>query len=175
MIIQIPIFIGLYNTLSLFLLNGGKGKIINEINKVLYFSFLKIQTINPWFFGFNLAVTPAKGGIWYYYAIPVLTAVLQYYQVTFSQPSVGSESKTDAVNNNKNKKTESGEDTDDFQKAMNTQMKFVFPLMIAWFSYSLPVGLSLYWNIFSIFTIIQYRKVNQKEELKNGFRNRLRK
>jgi YidC/Oxa1 family membrane protein insertase len=33
MIIQIPIFIALYNTLSLFLLNGGAGKIAASINK----------------------------------------------------------------------------------------------------------------------------------------------
>ncbi|MDH7476131.1 MAG: YidC/Oxa1 family membrane protein insertase [Microgenomates group bacterium] len=168
MIIQIPIFIGLYNTLSLFLLNGGKGKIINEINKVLYFSFLKIQTINPWFFGFNLALIPAKSGQWHYYLIPIITGILQYLQVAASQPA-STEISVDKENLTKEKKDiikhdqkDKVEEKDDFQKAMNTQMKFVFPLMIAWFSYSLPVGLSLYWNIFSIFTIIQYRKVYKK-------------
>jgi len=50
----------------------------------------------------------------------------------------------------------------DFQKAMNTQMKFIFPLMIGWFSYTLPVGLSLYWNIFSLFSIMQYKKLKVK-------------
>jgi len=46
--------------------------------------------------------------------------------------------------------------TDDFQKAMNTQMKYVFPFMIGWFALSMPAGLALYWNIFSVFSIIQY-------------------
>ncbi len=153
MIIQIPIFIALYNTLSLFLRNGNMAKVIVEINKALYFSFLKITTIDPWFFGFNLALTPQKAGLWYYYLIPVLTAFLQYYQVRVSTPQTPTP--TPEV---KEKKDSSG----DFQKAMNTQMKFFFPVLIGWFSYSLPVGLSLYWNIFSIFSIIQYRQLKAK-------------
>ena len=54
MIIQLPVFIGLYNTLNLFLLNGQAEKTITSINKVLYFSALKIETINSWFFGLDL-------------------------------------------------------------------------------------------------------------------------
>ncbi|OGK18095.1 hypothetical protein A2866_03130 [Candidatus Roizmanbacteria bacterium RIFCSPHIGHO2_01_FULL_39_8] len=164
MIIQIPVFIALYNTLSLFLTNGNMTKVIGEINKVVYSPLLRIQTIDPWFFGFNLAVAPNKAGVWYYYLIPLITAVLQYFQtVTMTPPVAASaieEKKTDSVNES-NKKTESVKKGggDDFQKAMNTQMKFIFPLMIGWFSYTLPVGLSLYWNIFSIFSIIQYKKM----------------
>lgn len=153
MIIQIPVFIALYNTLSLFLLNGNATKVISQINKVLYHPLLKIQTINPWFFGFNLAVSPAKSGLWYYYLLPVLTAFLQYLQTQAMTP-VPVETHHDA---SLPKKKE--ENKDDFQKAMNTQMKFIFPIMIGWFSYSLPIGLSLYWNIFSIFSIMQYRKI----------------
>ena len=153
MIIQIPVFIALYNTLSLFLLNGNATKVISQINKVLYHPLLKIQTINPWFFGFNLAVSPAKSGLWYYYLLPVLTAFLQYLQTQAMTP-VPVEKHHDA---SLPKKKE--ESKDDFQKAMNTQMKFIFPIMIGWFSYSLPIGLSLYWNIFSIFSIMQYRKI----------------
>lgn len=150
MIIQLPIFIGLYNTLSFFLLNEANGKLINEINKVLYFSFLKISAIDPWFLGFNLALSPAKANQGEYFLIPIITGILQYLQIHFSSPT------------NKNeveKETKDQQQTDDFQKVLNTQMKFIFPLMIAWFAYSLPVGLSLYWNIFSIFTIIQYQKI----------------
>lgn len=156
MIIQIPVFIALYNTLSLFLTNGNMTKVIGEINKVVYSPLLRIQTIDPWFFGFNLAVAPNKAGVWYYYLIPLITAVLQYFQtVTMTPPAAPAlaEKKTDPAK----KDEKSG--SDDFQKAMNTQMKFIFPLMIGWFSYTLPVGLSLYWNIFSIFSIIQYKKM----------------
>ncbi|MCX7881196.1 MAG: YidC/Oxa1 family membrane protein insertase [Patescibacteria group bacterium] len=156
MIIQIPVFIGLYNTLSLFLLNGSRVKVIDQINRVLYFSFLKITSIDSWFFGFNLALTPAKAGVWYYYLIPLLTAFLQYKQ---NQSLQTAPKPTEVVN----KVDKSKDDEDDFQKALNTQMKFLFPLMIGWFSYSLPVGLSLYWNIFSLFSIVQYKKLTEKK------------
>lgn len=153
MIVQIPIFIALYNTLSLFLTNGGANKVIANINAVLYSPFLRIQTVDPWFFGINLALSPDKSGQWYYLAIPVLTGILQYLQVKVSTPQMPSEPKKEITETGKKQ-----EDTGDFQKAMNTQMKYIFPVMIGWFSYTLPVGLSLYWNIFSLFSIIQYRK-----------------
>lgn len=162
MIIQIPVFIGLYNTLSLFLLNGQGASVISQINKVLYSSALKISSIDPWFFGFNLAMTPAKGGQWYYYLIPLLTGILQYLQVQVSMPSASAKTMADKQEKNPPAGGEKKADNSgDFQKAMNTQMKFIFPLMIGWFSYTLPVGLSLYWNIFSLFSIIQYRNLKK--------------
>jgi YidC/Oxa1 family membrane protein insertase len=149
MIVQIPVFIALYQALLLFLQNGNQAKAIAEINKAMYFPFLKISSIDPWFFGFNLALAPSTANNPYYFIIPVITAFLQYYQVQVSTPA---QPKTD-------EKTK--ENKEDFQKAMNTQMKFVFPLLIGWFSYTLPVGLSLYWNIFSLFSIIQYKKIKK--------------
>ena len=165
MIIQIPVFIGLYNTLSLFLLNGHTGVVINKINSVLYSASLKIGSIDPWFFGFNLVLSPAKGGQWYYYLIPVLTGVLQYLQVQISMPNTTAVSHPQGVDLKTNKHPEDEvkkDDSGDFQKAMNTQMKYIFPLMIGWFSYTLPVGLSLYWNIFSLFSIMQYKQLKVK-------------
>lgn len=163
-IIQIPIFFALYNTLSVFLTNGNGAKVIAQINKALYTPLLQIQTIDPQFIGFNLALSPAKAGVWYYYLIPVLTGILQYLQVHLSTPKtqkteVKPESKDMTV---KPKDDQKKSNPEDFQKIMNTQMKFIFPVMIGWFSYSLPVGLSLYWNIFSLFSIIQYRNAHKK-------------
>lgn len=154
MVVQIPIFIALYNTLSLFLLNGNSAKVITAINKVLYSPVLKIQSIDPHFFGFNLVLSPAKSGQWFYYAIPVITALLQYLQVSVTTPQQAQPSTSEII-----KKDEKKDDSGDFQKAMNTQMKFIFPLMIGWFSYTLPVGLALYWNIFSLFSIMQYKRM----------------
>lgn len=155
MIIQIPIFIALYNTLSAFLMNGDTAKVIVEINKVLYFPFLKIQSISPWFFGLNLVISPQKSGQWYYYLVPVLTGILQYLQVQLTTPQI---SQAKVLTKKDGSKNDEKSDSGDFQKAMNTQMKFIFPLMIGWFSYTLPIGLSLYWNIFSLFSIIQGRQ-----------------
>lgn len=159
MIIQMPIFIGLYQTLALFF-NGNMVKTIEAINKVLYFPFLKIQTIDPWFFGVNLAVTPEKAGNMFYYLIPVITAILQYLQAQATTPVMASTPADDSKNADPNKKKDQG---GDFQKAMNTQMKYIFPLMIGWFSMRMPVGLSLYWNIFSLFSIMQYKQINKKK------------
>jgi YidC/Oxa1 family membrane protein insertase len=155
MIIQIPIFIALYQTLTLLLVNGHKVDIVSQINKVLYSPILKISAIDPVFFGLNLALTPAKGGHWLFYLIPVITAFLQYLQVQVSTPAMTPPPAAPTAD-----KKPSG--TDDFQKAMNTQMKYFFPLMIGWFTLNLPIGLALYWNIFSIFSIVQYRRINSK-------------
>lgn len=155
MIIQMPIFIALYNTLSVLLTNGQGAKAITQINNVLYAPFLKITSIDPWFFGLNLAMSPQKSGQWYYLAIPLITAFLQYLQAKAMTPPVA--------------KVEPGkkDETGDFQKAMSTQMIFLFPVMIGWFSYTLPFGLSLYWNVFSLFSIIQGKKPNTKSEIIN--------
>jgi YidC/Oxa1 family membrane protein insertase len=154
MLIQLPIFYALYNTFSLFLMNSGS-KVIQQINSVLYTPYLKISHIDPWFFGLNLAESPSKAHLWYYYLVPVITGILQYYSVGGTIPQ-----STTAPANKDDKKGGS-----DFQSAMNMQMKFIFPFMIALFAYRLPVGLSLYWNIISIFTIIQYRRINAKSKL----------
>ncbi|GAB4219187.1 MAG: hypothetical protein Fur009_4060 [Candidatus Microgenomates bacterium] len=150
--IQFPFFIALYNVLSLFLLDHKGINVIESINKVIYFPFLKIENINSLFFGFNLALSPQKSGVWYYLLIPLLTAFLQYLQINLITP------KPAVVEENKDEKNKKNNDTEDFQKAMNMQMKFLMPAMIGWFAYTLPVGLALYWNMYSIFNIWQYRK-----------------
>lgn len=161
LVIQIPIFIGLYSTLNAFLQNGVGSKVVTQINSVLYTKAIAINhAIDPQFLGFNLALSPQKAGLWFYYLIPVLTGVLQYFQAvaTTAQPAQKIENKKALTKkDDRDKKTDA---QGDFQKAMNTQMKYIFPFMIGYFAYTLPVGLSLYWNIFSLFSILQYRKVN---------------
>lgn len=153
MIIQLPIFFALYNTLSVFLLNDQAEKAIDQINNVLYAPFLKISAIDLWFFGFNLAMSPQKSGQWFYLLIPLITVILQYFQTISMTPQVTKQE------NKKNKE----EASDDFQKAMNTQIKYIFPIMIGWFSYTMPVGLSLYWNIFSLSSMMQGKQLTVKK------------
>ena len=50
---------------------------------------------------------------------------------------------------------------EDFAAAFQTQSLYLFPLMIGFFSWTLPIGLSLYWNTFSIFGIIQQRQLDK--------------
>ncbi len=159
MVLQLPIFIALYQALYEPFKHGSLAVAVQQLNKIAY-SFTKISVIDPWFFGLNLSIAPAKAGHWIYFAVPVITAILQYYQVKLSTPQMQPQAQPEQKDGNEKKDDSGG----DFQKAMNTQMKFIFPLMIGWFSYTLPVGLSLYWNIFSIFSIVQYGKINSKSQ-----------
>ncbi len=169
-IIQIPLFIGLYQTLQLFLKHDEGGKIVKQINDNLYYPFLKIQSIDPNFFGFNLASSPAQNGVWYYYLVPVITGALQYLQTRYTMPDVKPTKEITKNEKDKDGKTSESEvkkvtsTGDEFQKAMSTQMKYFFPVMIGYFSYTLPLGLSLYWNVFSIFSIIQHIHINRSKE-----------
>jgi YidC/Oxa1 family membrane protein insertase len=172
MIIQIPVFIALYQTLQHFFV-ADTAKVVMTLNKTLYAPFLHFKTLDTWFLGLNLAATPNQMKSVFAYAIPLVTGILQYFQ-TVSTTAGMSQTSTSAKSNlatadkaGKGKETSS---TDDFQKAMNTQMKYVFPFMIGWFSLSMPIGLALYWNIFSVFSIIQYelhkRQSNQLKSVK---------
>ncbi len=178
-IVQIPIFIGLYQTLSRFVNAAGSTVVVNKINSVLYSKALALQTLDPNFFIYNLAVAPQhykvvelslKSGVLFhpqnlpylhYMLIPLVTGLLQYVQAQKTLAGQPQTPKGEIKNeeNNKGKKDESF--SSDFQSAMNTQMRYFFPVMIAFFSYQLPVGLSLYWNIFSIFSIIQAVKTTK--------------
>jgi len=162
-IVQMIVMVGLYN-IVFFLFNPNINQTIAEINKIIYFNFLKISSLDPWFFGFNLGVAPShyqKFGF-YYLLIPLITGILQYWQFQVSIPTQ-SVVKTDS---NKSK-----DEKEDFQKSMSVQMKFMFPALIGFFSYTMPVGLSLYWNIFSLFSIIQGRKINPKIKSSNDKSN----
>jgi YidC/Oxa1 family membrane protein insertase len=162
LIIQLPILIGVYQTLSQFVHSTASPKLVAAINKDLYFPFLKIQSINPHFLWYNLGVTPQKSGLWFYYLIPVVTALLQYFQ---AQVSMTQSNPTAIVPAKKSDKENKSSNTEDFQKAMNLQMKFFFPAMIGYIAFTLPVGLALYWNIFSIFSILQYVRMKGKEPI----------
>lgn len=146
-IVQIPLIYALYATIQLLLTKGPISKVAERVNDRLFFDFLKVKTIDPLFFGFNLAVAPShfREVGWYYLLIPLLTGVLQYVQATVTMPMP--------------KKNIGEEKKDDMSAAMATQMRYMLPVMIGFFSYSLPVGLSIYWNVFSLTSIIQHRGI----------------
>lgn len=158
-IIQIPIFLSLYQTLQLFLKEDVNGEIVKQINGDLYSNILHITSIDPNFFGINLAHTPSSTGNWIFFSIPVITAILQYLQTRVTLPSMQAAPSTE-----KDGEKKEGGTAEEFQKAMNTQMKYFFPIMIGYFSYTLPMGLSIYWNIFSLFSILQHFHINRDKK-----------
>jgi YidC/Oxa1 family membrane protein insertase len=164
-VIQIPVFLSLYRTLQLFLQDDKAGTVLKQINGDLYFPFLKISSIDPHFFGLNLAISPSHSGSLLFIIFPIITAALQYLQTRVTMPAMQAAVPT-AAPEEKDKDKKGSNTGEEFQKAMNTQMKYFFPIMIGYFSYTLPLGLSIYWNIFSIFTVLQHFHINRgKKEL----------
>jgi YidC/Oxa1 family membrane protein insertase len=160
LLLQMPILIALYNLFFQLLSNSNMGKVVEEINKVVYFTFLKINSLDLSFLGTNLAYKPSE---WQKYgflllAIPIITALLQYWQTKLMVPP----STTKNLELTKNQQGEKKDE--DMSTTMQKQMSFMMPLMIGFFAYSFPLGLSLYWNTFTIFGIIQQYQVNKQME-----------
>lgn len=121
---------------------------ISIINKTLYFDFLKLNHIwDTNFFGLPLGKTPGDLfqtiGI-LIISIPIITALLQFIQtkMTIIPPVDGNDLQI--------KKKEP-----DFAQAMQSQMLYMMPVIIGVVSYQFAIGLSLYWNTYTIFGIIQ--------------------
>jgi YidC/Oxa1 family membrane protein insertase len=154
-IIQIPIIIALYQTiLTLFEVSG-----ISKINHVLYnpsWNLTKAPDLN--FFGFNLANKPADfahvGVI--VLLIPVITALLQLLQSLMMVPQTPLKEYPKDTPKEKKEKIS----TEDSMMAMQGQMMYLMPLMIGYFAYTLPIGLALYWNTFTIFGILQQYRIS---------------
>ena len=144
LLVQLPILWALYPLLSKIVALPNT-QVVSVINKVLYSPSLYLRSPwDPYFFGVSLAKNPSElfSTIPAIMLIPVITAVLQYAQskMLFSSPPAT------LVSPKKN---------DDFASAFQTQSLYIFPIMIGFFSYSLPVGLSLYWNTMTLFGILQ--------------------
>lgn len=140
LILQIPVFIALYNVL-LAIVQFDKADFLSSINRHLYSPSLHLdKTPDTSFFGLNLASKPSdwQSAGFLLLAIPVLTGVFQLVQSKMMSPE---------------KKAEKKEQ--DTMAQVQGQMTYIMPVMIAFFSYGFPVGLSLYWNTFTIIGIIQ--------------------
>ena len=145
MIIQIPILIGLYRVL-LQAVNSSTS--LADINKRIYFAGMKLHHLwDTNFFGLSLAHTPSQlisqvgVGIM---LLAVLTGGLQLLQ-----------SKMMMAPAEKTPKSEKKSSEPDFATTFQTQSMYLLPVMVGFFSYSLPFGLSLYWNTLTIFGMIQ--------------------
>ncbi|MBI2031594.1 MAG: membrane protein insertase YidC [Candidatus Levybacteria bacterium] len=157
MLVQLPIIWGLYSVLQQ-IVRPESQKVISEINKVVYFDFLKIT--NGWdtnFFGLPLGSNPANllstlGPL--IFLVPIITGVLQFIQskMLFTPASQNAKNKDLPAGRQEKKK-------DDFASAFQSQSTYIFPIMIGFFSYTFPIGLSLYWNTFTLFGIIQQYQI----------------
>lgn len=146
LLLQIPIIYALYHVLTT-IVNVNSAQELADVNKLLYFNGLKLENLwDPSFFGIPLGVSPATlmATMPLIILVPILTGVLQFFLSKMMMPAVAPKPKKGAAKKE-----------DDFAVMFQKQSLFIFPIMIGYFAFSLPFGLSLYWNTFTVFGIIQ--------------------
>lgn len=144
-VIQLPIIWGLYSVLQ----EAVKQTSVSGINHLIYTESLKLS--HMWdtnFFGIPLAKTPsqllATVGV-FILILPLLTAATQFIQSKMMLPAPTPKSTV----------KKKGDSMTDFASAFQTQSLYIFPVMIGFFSFQFPSGLSFYWITFTVFGIIQ--------------------
>ena len=155
-LIQIPIFIALYQSIINIL--PGAGGHIETINKLLYTPQLKLPaTLDPNFFGLNLGIKPSEFGSHgiLLLLIPVTTAVLTFIQSKMALPKSVKKYPSDSPKEKKEK-----EGMEESMSQVQSQMVYMMPLMIGYFAFSFPIGLAIYWNCYTILGIIQQYKIS---------------
>lgn len=144
-LIQFPVLIALYQTISAFF-SGPSG--LERINGVLYSPLWHLDvTPDLSFFGLNLASNPNTGAL---ILIPLLTAALTFVQAKMMTPKPIKEYPGDKPKEKKEKG-----DMEDSMAAVQGQMTYMMPIMFGYFAFQFPTGLSLYWNTLTLLMIFQ--------------------
>lgn len=155
-LIQIPVFIALYQSI-INILPGGGGNIAH-INSFLYYPGLKLpSTLDPNFLGLNLGIKPSQFGSHgiLLLLIPLLTAALTFVQSKMAMPKAVGHYPSDSPKEEKEK-----EGMEESMSQVQSQMVYMMPVMIGYFAFSFPIGLAIYWNTYTILGIIQQYKVS---------------
>lgn len=173
LLVQMPILIALYNVFYQVLNNGNIEKLISDVNTILYLPALKLTTFDITFFGINLGIKPSTWQThgWWLLAIPVTTGLLQWYQTKLMMPSALPNPKPSFAAPSPKRlwrvgdKASAGkeEKKDDMAGDMQKQMAIMSPIMFGFFAFQFPLGLSLYWNVFGLFGIMQQMRVNAQK------------
>lgn len=152
-IVQIIVLLfGLYPALNNILVVHAKD-VLGYVNGLVYFPALRLTTVwDTNFFGFMLGKTPGEllatlGPI--VLLVPILTAVFQFVQSKMMMP----------VKDPNALAAKKGAKDEDFATTFQKQSLYLLPVMIGFFSWNFSIGLSLYWNTFTIFGIIQQYQV----------------
>lgn len=149
-LVQLPLLFGLYTVLNR-LVHLSPSETIAYVNSIVIAPFQIDSLWDTTFFGIPLGQSPqqmfSEGLVVVAIAVPIITGIFQFIlsKMMFAPPP---------ERKNKDKKK-----NDDFATTFQKQAAYIFPIMIGFFSFNFPFGLSLYWNTFSIFGIIQQYKV----------------
>lgn len=155
MIIQLPVIWAIYSVFQN-IVRLAPQKVVEYVNSSVYISAFKLS--HSWdqhFFGIPIGQDPShlvKTIGYPILLVPILTGVFQLIQSKMMY------AKTEPAKN-KIKSKDKEKKEEDFATAFQTQSLYIFPFMIGFFSYTFPIGLSLYWNTFTIFGILQQHRV----------------
>lgn len=155
-LIQIPVFIALYQSIINIL--PGAGGHIDKINSLLYFPQFKLPTtLDPNFLGLNLGIKPSQFGSHgiFLLLIPLVTAVLTFIQSKMTLPKAVKHYPSDSPKEGKEK-----ESMEESMGAVQSQMVYLMPIMIGYFAFSFPAGLAIYWNTYTILGIVQQHRIS---------------
>jgi YidC/Oxa1 family membrane protein insertase len=126
-IIQLPILIGLYRV---FLKSG-----LPEINTAILYSFVKVpEFVNMTFL--HIVNISEKSLI-----LAFIAGVTAYFQISIANSTVIPSGE--------------GENQNELARAMSTQMKYFFPLLIGFIAYTISSAVALYLITSNIFAIFQ--------------------
>jgi len=133
LLIQLPIILGLYRV---FLKSG-----LPTINTALLYKFVVApQHVNMVFL--HLTDIAQKSLV-----LALLAGITTYFQISLS---IGAQ------------KVAGGGKQGDIASAMNTQMKYFFPVIVVFISYSISGALALYWITSNVFSIAQEYYIKKK-------------
>lgn len=153
-LIQLPVFYALYQAI-INILPGASGN-VDKINSLLYFPQLKLPAaIDPNFFGLNLGIKPSdfgKFGI-LLLLVPLITASLTFIQSKMALPKAVKRYASDSPKEAKEKET-----LESSMGQVQSQMVYLMPLMFGYLVFTFPIGLAIYWNVYTILGIIQQYK-----------------
>jgi len=131
LLIQLPIIISLY---QIFLKSG-----LPTINMELLYSFVSVPEIIK--MNFLGIIDIASKSV----TLALFAGVSTYFQLVYATPPA--DTKTDSIS----KPTIQ----EDVMKTMQTQMKYFFPVIVTFISWSVSAAVSIYWITSNVFTIGQ--------------------
>lgn len=170
LLLQFPLLIALYQVLG-HVVALPPAEVVKYINGIVYTDSLKLQSAwNTQFFGIPLGQHPQNlyNAIPLILLVPVITAALQFVQSKMMIPEKTEEPKAAVSSKKKGKekalaKKEEPKKADsatEFAQAFQTQSLYIFPIMLGFLSFTFPIGLSLYWNTFTLFGILQQYQIS---------------
>lgn len=139
MLLQLPVIFALYFVFF-------KGL---KFDQNILYSFISLPDhMDMVFLGTDLAGKSA--------VFALLAAITQYFQIKFSMPAISVPQ--EPIENTK------PSFQDEFSRSMATQMRYVFPVLVFFISYSISSAVALYWIVSNLFSICHELFVKRKAE-----------